>query len=120
MAFKTPTGAITLPAVLTPAGDFIIAPAAANACSHYLVFGISCLDSNSQRRKLNCTTDSYTSYIVGVSGNEALNGHAPLVEIMCPIDESAMLATGTAYNFSRLSGIIGPSTQVFLSVMCYV
>lgn len=120
MAFKTATGAITIGVSLTGAGNYTITPADANTCSHYLVIGISCLDSNGQRRKLDCKTDGYTNYIVGVSGAEAVNGHAALVNLMCPIDETNMLATGAAYNFGRLSGILGSSTQVFLSVMCYV
>lgn len=102
-----------------PAPTFSFTATELNGCGWFLVIGVSCLDQNGQRRWLDLRNSAYTAYISGVAGPEAVNGHAVIAVEMDAVDHTNLLEAGATYDWGRLTGIIGPITQGFLTVIAF-
>lgn len=123
MSSKSPSFVSTLPVTLDGSGNFSIAPAQVDGATSFLVIAISAFDANGIHRVLDTREAWYNPYISQVSNPVAINGHVKLAvdgdDNDNSVADTSLLATGTDYDFSLLSGICGGVTSVFLTLQVY-
>jgi hypothetical protein len=114
---------ITLPISLGTQGEFQISSTQLNNDTCFLVIAYSCLDQNGVPRIVDCTTTDYNRYITRVQDAVAVNGHVRLFDPYLfhqnKIDSSCLLGTGIDYRFDLLSGVIGNSTEIFITLIAF-
>lgn len=119
--FKQNIGVKTLAVATTPgaAPTFTFLTTELNGCGWFLVVGCSCTDANGNPRWMNLGNDTYSTYISGTTGAEAVNGHAVLAMQAKAIDEANLLEAGATYDWGRLTGITGPISNAYLTIVAF-
>jgi hypothetical protein len=125
MAFKTITGVKTISVTQAANLSFTVAALFANSSSHFLVAAASGTDPNGIKRICDCKQPAYAAYVAQVPSVEATNGHVQLFTSgelgvnALAIDESNLLAVGTAYQFDLLTGLTGAYSNIFVTLILF-